>query len=196
MTAPYPDIVNPYASPATVESASDSDAVPSNTIADQRKRNLNAEASLKQNTLCLVGLFSLLAVVIVWDAVTRNSAQPDYIATAMAVISTFVAAASIVVNFGVRRFASWSRIPLTIMAFMSLPLVPVGSVFAILILTTLHPRKPPRLLTQEYEQIVRATPDLNERTSTLTWFAIILLVILAGSMVLIAQIPPEFRHPR
>ncbi len=196
MTAPLPQIANPYASPATVDWTSGADAVLSNTTADPRARRINAEVSLKQNMLCLVGMFSLLAVVSDFDVLITAAPEPDYVRTAMEIVFTFLATASIVVNFGVRRFASWTRLPLTLLAFMSLPLVPVGSVFGLLILKTLHLGKTPRLLTQEYEQIVRATPHLNQRTSFLTWFGVILLIILAISIVYLAQIPAELRHPR
>ena len=195
MTTPNPQIANPYASPATMEWTFDSDMMLSNPIASQQQRRFNDETSLKQNTLCLTGLFSLIAVTVDLNAFTAASPQPDHVLTTMAIMSTLVAAASIVVNFGVRRFASWSRTPLTILALMALPLVPIGSVFGLLIIKTLHLRNPPKLLTREYEQIVRATPELSDRTSFLTWFAVLLLITLAISMVFLAQIP-ELRHPR
>jgi uncharacterized membrane protein len=196
MTVPEPPTVNPYASPSTVGSTSDPVVVLSSTSSDRRPRRIQDEASLKQNTLCLVGIFSSIAAVMNLMAFSPGSGQPDAALIAMAIMSTFVAVASIVVNFGIRRFASWSRIPLTILAFMSLPIMPLGSAFGILILKTLHLGKPPGLLTPEYEQIVRATPEPKDRTSTLTWLGIILLIVLAIATVLVAQIPPELRQPR
>ena len=102
----------------------------------------------------------------------------------------------IAINWGVRRFASWSRIPLTILALVGLAAFPIGTVFGGLILRAFCSPRQPKLLSKKYERIVKATPEMNDPTSAATWLFVFLLIVLVLAILLVSQIPPEIRHTR
>ena len=63
-------------------------------------------------------------------------------------------------------------------------------------LRLLWANKTPKLLSPEYEFLVRRTGSLNERTSFMTWFAVVLICLIIVSVIVIAQLPRELRHMR
>ena len=185
---------NPYAPPLTVGPADDLPPNAPSHAARIREQCRTREAGLKQKTLCLVGFFVLFSVVANLGAF--GLLGPATMMVPLAVISTIAASAGIAINWGVRRFASWSRIPLIILAIVGLAAFPIGTVFGGLILLELYSPRQPKLLSKEYERIVKATLEMNDRTSGATWLVVFLLIVLVLAILLVSQIPPEIRHSR
>lgn len=186
---------NPYASPLTGDSPM-VQATPVGTAQEThiRRQRRGIEAGLRQNTLCLVGIYVLLSAVAIVSTLGWWGAQPSIVSYASAISFTLASLTGIAVLWGVNRSAAWARLPLTMMAICGLLLFPLGTIFAALILITLHVRAQPRLLSEEYERIVRATPEMNARMSVMGYVAMLLLVVLGVSIVIVSQFPPEIRR--
>jgi hypothetical protein len=151
------------------------------------------EAALRQYVLSLTGVYVLLSATSLMFAflpMPRGQAAATWI---MASVFTFAAFASILTNYGVRRSASWSRRPLLVLCYVMRPIPILGS-FSRCTLQLLRANTMPRLLSREFEVLVRRTSALNERTSFLTWVAIVLIGLIVISVIVIAQLPPEVRH--
>jgi hypothetical protein len=158
-----------------------------------RSARLKDETALKQYVLSLTGGYVLLSVVSLMAALTPTSPRQTNIILIMAAIFSSAALVSILTNYGVRRSASWSRRPLIVLCYLILP-VPVFRAFGQSTLRMLRANKSPRLLSPEYEFLVRRTGSLNDRTSFLTWFVIVLICLIIVSVIVIAQLPRELRH--
>jgi len=188
---------NPYASPATVEQPPEAQSVSRIRARQIRAANSGAERSLRQLVLCLGGGYLLLAGVsytTLFAGIGPNSQQPFYLA--LGVTSTLALVSTLIIGFGARRLAAWSRRPLTVLCGLGLFLFPLGTILSLPILWILYVRRPPRLLTPEYEQIVRESGDPpGGRTSMTTWIGLVLFVVLIVSMFVISMLPPEFRRP-
>jgi hypothetical protein len=158
-----------------------------------RSARLKDEAALNQYVLSLTGGYVLLSAVSLMAALSPMPPRQPEVMRIMATVFTSAAFASILTNFGVRRSASWSRRPLIVLCYLVLP-VPVLRTFGRCTLQLLRANKMPRLLSSEYEFLVRRTESLNERTSFMTWFAIVLICLIIVSVIAIAQLPRELRH--
>jgi hypothetical protein len=182
--------INPYQSPHDVQSKVDAP-----TIAAVGNRRLKDEASLKQMTIALIAIFALFSRIML---PVDFSQVPLVQAMAICAVGGLLALAAIVglvVNWGVRSFAPWAKAPLTILCILGLPILPFGTAFAGVILGVVYSRQMPRILSVEYQALVQANPHKSDRISVMSWIAIVLLVILAISLVVISQLPPEFRRP-
>jgi hypothetical protein len=182
---------NPYQSPHDVQNKVDRSAVASFV----GTRRLKDEANLKQTTLALILLFAAFGGVLLF-AETKPVPQHQEVEKFVGgSIFLLAALAGVVVNWGVRSYSPWAKIPLTILCILGLPLLPFGTGFASIILRVVYSREKPRILSVKYQAVVKANPHESDRISVMTWIAIVLLIILAISLIVIIQLPPEFRRP-
>ena len=168
-----------------------------------RSERLPAEAHLKQSTLLLAGLLCMMSAVLFIVPEGLGTTQPTRLdAAALVVVKAvliFAAAMSCVLAWGVRRLAAWTRRPLIILSLLSLLLFPLGTIVGLQILRRLGGTAPPRLLSREYEWIFAQTRHLRQlktagRTGVLTWIAVALIALIVILVIVIAQLPPEFRQ--
>jgi len=159
-----------------------------------RATRLQAEAALKQYALALTGLYVLMsAAFVVALFVPMPPLQKSFVKVLAASLGA-LAAGSVVVNWGVRRLAAWTRIPLLVLCMLARLIPHFGRVVAREILREIQRGPQPRLLSREYECIVEQTSHMTERTSVLTWIALALICLLVALAVVIARLPPEVRH--
>jgi len=188
---------NPYAAPITVEPVPEAQSVTRIQARQIRAANAGAERGLRQLVLCLGGGYLLMAGVSYTAAFVGMGAtfqHPYYLA--MGTVYTLALAATLIIGFGARRLAAWSRRPLTVLCGLGLLLFPLGTILSLPILWILYVGRPPRLLTPEFEQIVRDSADPpGGRTSVVTWIGVALFVILVVSMIVVGMLPPEYRQP-
>ena len=162
-----------------------------------RNRLSLKERALRQNLLALEGVYFLMVGVGVMVELGRPDSELTYILIHWAFMGFFGALtlAGLPIMFGAFRQRSWSRRPLILLCIPGLVLFPLGSAFAIGILADLFSGRSPRLLTVGHERAARDTPELSPRTSFLSWVGLVLIIILIGSMILISNLPPEYRRP-
>ena len=163
-----------------------------------RGKQLPTEYALKRSTLlllCMTLVISLAVFVAPFDVTTRPGAWYVFMFRWQMILLSAVCGLT---AWGVLRLAAWSRIPLQGLAFLCIPLFPLGTVLGARILRLLTTGPTPHLLTKDYEGIVRIAGPMNSRKSrrvrAFTWIVlalIVLIVILAG---VISLIPKEIRH--
>lgn len=193
-----PTAENPYAAPrGDARALTEPIALPDDFY-QIRQRRLSIEESVKQHCLLLVGLMQLMGAVA--GVAVFNMAQtgrtPTILEAGLASVLVVAAVLAFVTMWGVLWFAPWARKPLIALAVLALPLFPLGTGLGVDILTKLYGYGEPKFFTREYQAIRQATPELNKRTSFMTWLGVFLLIVLAISIVFISQIPPEFRRTR
>lgn len=189
--------VNPYASPAAVVQPPEAESVAVLEARRFRRANAGAERGLRQYTLCLCGVFLLAAGTLFMFWYTEQGAPwQQWMMLAVGSVFAVATVTGLTVNVGVRRLAAWARTPLTILCAMGLALFPIGTFVSLPILWLLYQRRGVRLLTPEYERIVRDSGEPGAgRTLAVTWIGVVLLVILIVSLIFISMLPPEFRRP-
>ncbi|MCE9555054.1 MAG: hypothetical protein K8T91_17010 [Planctomycetes bacterium] len=188
---------NPYASPASVEQPPEAQSVTRIRARQLRAANAGAERNLRQLILCLGGGYLVMAVVSYSASFSLLGPTPPHrYYLAMAIVYTLAMTATLVIGFGARRLAAWARKPLTVHCGLGLFLFPIGTMFSLPILWILYMRPKPRLLTPEYEQIVRDSGEPpGGRTSLTTWIGFALIIVLIVSLIAISLLPPEYRRP-
>ncbi|MCM2369479.1 hypothetical protein [Aporhodopirellula aestuarii] len=165
-----------------------------------RREHLPAEIALKRSVLLLLALsliITLVAFVVPFQAANANV---PWLVIFFRVQSGIVTAVCFLVAWGVRRGAAWSRVPLQVLAYLCFPLFPIGTALGARILYLLMPGSEPRLLTTEYEQIVRVAGPMKlqdeSHIRSVRWIAFMLacVVLIIGLVYLISLIPEDIRH--
>jgi hypothetical protein len=187
---------NPFASP--LHGGKDAIAEPPaiRNARAMRSARLPLETDLKQNVLALLGVFVVMSAVCATMICSPESEAYDDVGIGLGAVMGVCTWLLLTILWSVRRMSAWTRRPLMIVAFVGVLLFPIGTAFAVNILRLLAKGPAPRLLSREYEQVVRQTPELNVRTSFLSWVGLILLCVLALAMYFVSQMPPELRRPR
>lgn len=156
---------NPYA-PPLVESLAKPD--PESTLpADIRMLHRTHEASLRQ-----VGLYYLLTSsvgVIFAIPVTLRFIADGVPGAFIMMVLLGLLALGIFVGLGLRQLQRKSFIPATISAVIWMLLFPVGTVVNICLLYLLYSKKGRRILADDYQEIIAATPELNYSRDWEVW---------------------------
>jgi hypothetical protein len=143
-----------------------------------RARGLPEENKLKNTVKALVIFFLLLGEGGILAAIDpRNTNNRLFLSWMLGycLLGGFV---GLVIYVGVRRMASWARIPLIVLSCAALAAIPIGTVLGICILAILFSDRVPPLLTRRYEEVVARAPVAHPRTSRLTWLVLLLIVLL------------------
>lgn len=189
---------NPFASPASVEHPPEAESVAKIQAVQIRLANAGAERGLRQWMICLCGGYLLMGgfSLMMWtDKSVPASQQQTSLIMAFVHLTALIIA--IAIGMGVWRLKAWARLPLTLLCVVSLLLLfPIGLVVSPPLLWILYARRGVRLLTPEYQLIVRDSGEPpGGRTSGMTWVGVVLLLILIISEIVIRLLPPEFRRP-
>jgi len=80
-----------------------------------------------------------------------------------------------------RALSPKAKIPTNILSIIGLAGFPVGTIINLYILYIINSKKGRFILSDEYQEIVDATPDIKHQTSILVWifFGLIVLVLVA-----------------
>jgi hypothetical protein len=163
-----------------------------------RIEHLSAEFALKRTVFLLLALSLVITLVVFVVPFNVANEQGSWYVFFFRVQTILVTAVCCLLAWGVRRLAAWSRLPLQVLAALSLLLFPLGTVLGARILYLLTTGPEPRLLTPEYEQIVRnAGPMKLQKSSRIRpfiWVVLALIVLIIVLIGLISLIPEEFRH--
>jgi len=171
---------NPYAAPQIedspiADSSSDKEVI--------RKELIGHEASIKG-----LGFLYILGGVL-WGIggfffVTRIF-QNEPVSAWMPVglllgFSTLVA----FVGFGLRRLKPWARVVGGIFCGLGLLGFPLGTIINAYFLYLLFGKKGVRVFSDEYKDVIAATPDVKYRTSKVTWIVLgVFLLVVVGLIV-------------
>lgn len=112
---------------------------------------------------CVLGLFG---VTILLSVLQANGRELYLVQCAVGGLLFGMALVSVVAYFGVLRSASWSRLPLLVVAWFSLILFPLGTGLAIMILHILLGGPRPHVLSSEDERLVQEGKGLPNNAAT------------------------------
>lgn len=158
-------------------------------VADEelRRKYLNHETSVRSvgSFLNFFGvLFVFIGVNVVFDRFGSNTVD-QLIGLALA---GFFAAICFLVAYGVRGLRGWSRIPVALLACLSLIGFPVGTVIGICVLWLYFCPRGRKVFSPEYRELVARTPAIKYQSSPLVrvlgWIVMLLFVVGAISGVL------------
>ncbi len=188
---------NPYAPPlgtlaAGLDSGDDAELV--------RRAHLSHEVSIK--AIGLLYMLGFLAAVMglvlvaggmaeVFSAETDNAREGAMIGTVIGLLYMGLGALQGLVGLSLRRFKNWARIVASVFSVFGLIAFPIGTIISAYFLYLLLSAKGKFIFTDQYRQIVAATPHIRYKTHIAVW--IVLAIVLA---ILITIIGSLFLSPR
>ena len=192
-SAPSRSPLNPYQSTSTAASgASIATGGVGANASEIRQEYLSHEASVRSiGTLYMIGsvfgvLASLLMLMGFVIALFAGDAGggPDGIGVGVVLVFTILFFAinvfQVFLALGLRRLQNWARITAGVFSVPGLLGVPVGTIISAYFLYILFSRKGAYVCSEEYHQIVAATPHIKYKTPVLVWVFAGLIVLLIG----------------
>jgi len=174
---------NPYA-PAVITTGQ---AQRGSGVEAQRMQHLNHEASVKSiGVLFFVGGLLGLVLGATWTLVgvgaIASSAlankQPEIVILilVLGILALALSAALLVIAFGIRELAPWSRIPASILAGIGLLVFPLGTLLNAYLLHLLLSAKGTTVFSPEYKNVIAQTKHIKHKTSIIVWIFLGLLI--------------------
>lgn len=155
-----------------------------------RKKYISHEASVKSiGTLYMLGgiIGLLLTVGYVFAAASASTRGGDAAGSAailivLAAISGGMAVFQIVVARGLWQLLPWARIAATVLSCIGLLGVPLGTIISAYFLYLLQSEKGTMVFSDQYKEVIRATPHIKYRTSLIVWILLgaLIALILVG----------------
>jgi hypothetical protein len=177
---------NPYAPPsAHVEDIRSAGAMEE----EVRREHIKHEASIRSvGVLYLVG--GALGAVSGFGLLAASSVAPGQetgMIIGLALGYLAIAALSIIVGLGIRRFRPWARMTSIVLSAIGLLGFPIGTLINCYILYLMLAAKGRRIFAADYPDIVAATPHIKYKTSIVVWVALGILVL--GIVAAIVWLP-------
>ena len=184
---------NPYAIPATavvdasLAGGGDAEAI--------RKKFLSHEASVKSLGLLywLGSIFGFLGVAVyLFMGIALLAEQETVAGVTMLVAAPIMLVIAVLQMFlarGIRNLKPWARICGIVLSAIGLIGFPLGTLISAYFLYLLVSKKGVYVFSDEYKQVIAATPHLKSRTSLLVWILVglLALVIIAAFIGLIVS---------
>ncbi len=158
-----------------------------------RQEHIKHEASIKSvGTLYLIGgvLMVLSGFGMMAGAAAGSSGGGDFGPEAagfmigMTIFYLVIGVLMVFLAFGIRKLKSWVRIPVTILSGLGLLNIPIGTLINGYILYLVWSKKGKMVFSDEYKQVIEATPHIKYKTSIIVWIILIIMVLLlVGALV-------------
>lgn len=139
-----------------------------------RRAHLKHEASIESVGVLyyLGGALSALAAVLASVPASAREAS-----AALGLVLAALAAAYLVVGWGVRRLKPWSRIGASVIAVPGLLGFPIGTLISAYILYLMLSKKGRTVYSPAYQAVIAATPQIRYRSTVLIWIFIVLILL-------------------
>ena len=168
---------NPYQAPESDITPADSEV---ETI---RLTHLGHEAAIK--SIGLLYYFSAFAVMLSAAAYAMQiSIEPIAVNFTFALGLLGLGIFQFWIAVQVRRLRSSARIPIIIFSIIGLMGFPIGTVISAYILYVILCKKGRYILSEEYAEIVRATPDIKHHTSIVIWLLLIFFLMFIAAVMI------------
>jgi len=173
---------NPYASPAAVNSVdaplTDAEAI--------RTRYLSHEASVKSiGTLYMLGAILMvlsggvmLVVMLVGVLKIRTVSAEAAILAVVFFIYLGLGILQGATAMGIRKLQNWARYVAVVFSVIGLLGFPIGTIISAYFLYLLLSQKGTMVFSDEYKEIIAATPHIKYKTSIIVIILLILLVVI------------------
>ena len=153
-----------------------------------RRQYLSHEASAKSiGTLYLIGAFLIVPLGVGAIVVTAISFLYGEISTFEAAIMGVagmlymgIGLGQGATGLGLRRLRPWARIVAIVLSAIGLLGFPIGTLIAAYFLYILASQKGVYVFSDEYKQVILATPHIKYKTSIVVWIFLGLLLLLIG----------------
>ncbi len=148
-----------------------------------RQAHVGHERQLKSVGL-LFGLGAVMLLIALFALMMPGDSGAPEVSRQMAGVMAsgamlaFFAVTCAVLAFGYRTLAPWVKYVGTPVSVLGLLALPVGTLIHAYILYLLWCAKGRRVLSPDYAEIIRATPDVRYKATTGDWIALALLVLL------------------
>lgn len=158
-----------------------------------RRAHLHHEASVKSIGFLyyLCAFFLAIATATALLALVDGYHGPRVAMAAVLFALTFVYAW---LGRGLRRLDPRVRVGTTILAALSLLSIPIGTLIGAYILYLLHSAKGKMVFSEDYRQVIAATPEIRYRTSKVVLAIVILGVVLVSLVVLFGLVLPALQR--
>ena len=151
-----------------------------------RSAHIAHEATLRSVGL----LYYLGAIFLVMLAITTlyRGTPADVPTTlsdpAAAALALAIAAALALAGYGLHKIKPWARVPVMSISTLGLFYFPVGTMICGYILYMVLNKKGQVIFSQEYQEIIKATPQIGYRTPLIAWvlLGLILLIIVSAAL--------------
>lgn len=182
--------LNPYATPTTPAAAAGSTDLSVEAI---RRAHLTHETNVKSFGLLyyLGGVIMLLAGIgmIIGGIASGNSGGADGVGVAfflgLGVLYLIMGSLQFSVGGGLRKLNSFGRIGGTVFGALGLLGIPVGTLISAFLLYLLWSEKGKMVFSDEYKDVLAATPHIKYKTSIVSWIVLgIVLLLFLGVIVL------------
>lgn len=144
---------------------------------ETRKEFLNHEASV-QSIGFLYYIASFAYACLALAMVFSSEHQQLIVRLLMMCVLGLFAWGFFWIGTALRKLNQKVRLPATILACIGLLGIPVGTLINGYILYLLHSAKGKMVFSDEYKEVMQATPEIKYKTSILVWVFFILVVLL------------------
>jgi hypothetical protein len=176
---------NPFAAPASLDHARDGMGSDAERI---RRELIGHEASIQSiGLLYLLGSFLVTIAGIGMAAVASGQIGRDPEAESVILIGGLLVLVGLgqgVVGFGLRRLRPWTKIPVGVISGIGLLGIPLGTIINGYILYLMFSEKGTRVLSPDYQEIIRETPHIKYQTSIIVKILLVLLLCIIGLALL------------
>lgn len=168
--APSSEITNPTAANADAEAI--------------RKEYINHETNVKSiGTLYFLGglIFIMVFLVMLTSDESRFGKMKDQLQ--LTVIGGALVVLLFGLGFGLRNLKRWVRIPTILLAAIGLLGFPIGTIINAYILYLVGGKKGQMVFSEEYQQVIAATPHVKYKSSLLSCFLLLLLIFAVVGLI-------------
>jgi hypothetical protein len=145
--------------------------------AEVRQEHIRYEAIIKSVGI----LYYLGALLFFFSAVGGFFTDQENTLPVRVVVAVFLAGMGIIqifVGTGLRRLDARARVPAIILSCIGLLGFPIGTLINGYILCVILSRKGAAVFTDEYKNIISATPEVKYKTSKAAWIVLCLLLVV------------------
>jgi hypothetical protein len=176
--------LNPYASPLSEEPFTGPGS-PELTEAERiRQEFIGREASIKSiGTLCYLGAVFSGFYALAFSGLGATDAEMRLVGIVLAIFCALMAILHGWIGHGLRKLHKKLRIAAIVISVLWMLNIPIGTILGIIAVFKLGGDKGSYIFSDEYRQIVDATPQIRYRTSRTAW--IVLALLIATIVVLI-----------
>ena len=159
-----------------------------------RREHVTHEASIKSvGALFLLGgvlscLWGLVSFGVSVNGALGDGRPQEPFFLIFGPIVSAVGAIQFAVGYGLRKLAPGSKIPATVLAALSILSFPCGTALGIYTIYLLFSAKGAVVFSEDYKDVIAATPHVKARTSAAAWVVLILLLALIGFGILAASL--------
>ncbi len=178
---------DPYAPPAAELIKQDGDIALAVAI---REKHISHDASVKSiGMLYFMGAAVMLILSMgMMFALFQPEMAMDGSLIGLFIFYIIFGVAAIFLGRGLRTLRRWVKVPVGFISAIGLLGFPVGTLINGFVLYLIFSSKGKMVLSDEYQEIVRKTPDIKYQTSIIVWISLFILLALIALAIVV---PPN-----